>query len=249
MKMRPEASRRLLGLAASIPIAALLLKDAWPTSGDSSARAEPPRPSLTEEAVPPAAPSVMPEQAPPSTEGYVLHGLAGGGAIIAASGGAQRFVRLGREVAPGISLAEVRQHHAVLRFAGGDLLLGFSGPGETASAPAPDPAGIAPPRNPARDEVRHRETTLRYRLGLAPRRVGGRITGFTVRPKAELPGLREAGLRAGDVIVAVNGQSFDDEEQVLDLSRTIAGSYTATFDFERNGRKMTARLKVNSKNN
>ena len=45
-------------------------------------------------------------------------------------------------------------------------------------------AGRPPPRPSARDE------TLRYRLGLAPRRAGGRIAGFTVRPGAEHAGAR-----------------------------------------------------------
>ena len=64
---------------------------------------------------------------------------------------------------------------------------------------------------------------MRYRLGLAPRRAGGRVTGFTVRSNVEMPALARAGIRPGDVIVGVNGSVFD-EERMQELAWQIANS-------------------------
>lgn len=242
MPKRPDLRRILFGAAAAS--AALLAWAAWPGPAPEREAAEP---VVRAPAPPPAVPAPPPAAPAPSADGLVLHGLAGGGAIVALPDGAQRFVRIGREVVPGLALAEIRQHHAVLRGAGGDLLLGFAGTAAAAEPPAaaPPSSGTASRLDMGAGESRHRQATVQYRLGLAPRRDGGRITGFAIRSGAELPGLGEAGLRPGDVLLAVNGQSFDDEEQVLELSRNIAGSYTATFEFERGGRRMSASLEVN----
>jgi general secretion pathway protein C len=83
------------------------------------------------------------------------------------------------------------------------------------------------------------------RVGMAPRRNGGRIDGFAIKAGANLGPLLRAGLRPGDVLLAVNGQPFDSGEKLLELPREIAGSFTAEFEFERGGRRMRALLPVN----
>jgi len=170
-----------------------------------------------------------------------LHGLTATGAIIAFAG-RQRLVRLGREVVPGVTLRSVGQHHAVLATSAGLFDLGFLGVAEAAAPPASAMAAAGPASVPPRAR---RTEVLQYRFGLAPRRSGGRIDGFAVRPGAEMPWLQRAGLRAGDVLIGVNGQTFDSEEKVMELASEIAGSYTAQFEFERNGRKMRASIPVN----
>ena len=82
-----------------------------------------------------------------------------------------------------------------VRSGGGELRLGFDG-----RRPGRRPAAAPAPAAPAR--AAQREEALRYRLGLAPRRAGGRVTGFTVRANVEMPALARAGIRPGDVIVA-----------------------------------------------
>ena len=84
-------------------------------------------------------------------------------------------------------------------------------------------------------------------MGLTPRKVGGRTTGFAIRPGANLPALQRAGLQPGDVLVAVNGQAFESEEKVMELAREIAGSYTADFEFERGVKRMKASTEVNKR--
>ena len=106
------------------------------------------------------------------------------------------------------------------------------------------PGGRArPPRRapaaPAR--AAQREETLRYRLGLAPRRAGGRVTGFTVRSDVEMPALARAGIRPGDVIIGVNGSAFD-EERMQELAWQIANSTRTRFEVERGGQRLRLTL-------
>lgn len=180
---------------------------------------------------------------PASIEGLRLHGVLTDGAVIAGPEGGQRLVVVGREVAPGLILREVGLHRIVLAWSDGTAELGFEHGSTEGSADAP-PAAASGERPEAAVDVR-RDEILRYRLGFAPRRNRGRTTGFTIRQEADLPALRRAGLRAGDVLVAVNGQSFDSEERVEALPSEIAGSFTAEFVFERDGRRLRARLPVN----
>jgi hypothetical protein len=178
--------------------------------------------------MPPPAP--LPAAAPPvvpaaSADGLRLHGVTGAGAIIGGADGRQRLVAIGRDVVPGLALAEVHSDHALLRSVAGDIRLDFSG------ATAATPSAPAPAASSERDD------NLRYRLGLAPHRVDGRVVGHEVRPGADLPALAAAGIRPGDVILRVNGSQLD-EERVAELAWTLANSDRVAFEIERGGRSM-----------
>ncbi len=184
-------------------------------------------------AVQPTPVQPLPAPAPAgNATGLRLHGLLASGAIIAFPDGRQRLVPVGREALPGVVLRRIEQNHAVLASAGSEARLGFDG---AAGAPS------AAPSPPRAAESGGREETLRYRLGLAPRRVGGRVMGFTVRRGAELPALARAGIRPGDTILAVNGSIFDDE-RMLELSWQIANSTRTEFEIERGGRRLRVAL-------
>lgn len=202
--------------------------------------------------VPPPPPPSPPAPAPPAADasalaGLTLRGVMGGGpsggAAIVAANGAERVVRVGRELIPGVILREVGIRHAIASSPGGDIRLELNKTGGTilsAAAPgAPAMALNAPP-------TPHREA-LQYRLGLAPQKVDGRIRGFAIRPTARLPMLERAGLRPGDILVSVNGQAVESEEKVIELPQEIAGAYTAEFEFIRGGKRMKASLDVNKR--
>lgn len=185
---------------------------------------------------PPVAQAPMPPQAPPADlSGLSLHGLLASGAVIGFPDGRQRLVPVGREALPGLMLRRIEQGAAVFDNGGGEIRLGFDGPiagGPEAAAPAaPAPVGRAAVR----------EEDLRYRLGLAPRREGGRVTGFTVRANADLPALERAGIRPGDVILRVDGAPFD-EQGMAELAGRIANSPRTEFEIERGGRRIRLAL-------
>lgn len=230
--------RRRLYLIIGAGIVLLLLT--WWLTQPAEEAVAPPAPIAA--APPPAPVAATPTPPAPSApaatpEGLRLFGLTGSGAIIGLPDGSQRLVRIGREVMPGLTLAEVRQHNALLRSAADEFQLDFQG---VAAAPG-QPAAAAPQATAAASEAQIREETLRYRLGLEPHRAAGRIAGFTIRPGANLPALERAGLRAGDRILSVNGSVLD-EERMLELAWTIANSDRTEFEFERGGRRSRAAI-------
>ncbi|MFN3945456.1 MAG: hypothetical protein ACK4K7_11060 [Allosphingosinicella sp.] len=204
---------------------------------ESTAVAEPAAESPASVVPPPPA---MAEPAPPSPslDGYVLHGLLAGGAVLSAPGQGQTFVPVGRTLPGGLTLAAVAQDHALFTHPGGEIRLGFAD-AEPSPPSTPSAQQASAPEGGARAEDK-----LAYRLAFEPRRDGGRIAGFTLRPGAP-PVLARAGLLPGDVLLSVNGQAFDSEEKVLELHDEIAGSVTSTFEIERGGRRMTRTLVVN----
>jgi general secretion pathway protein C len=169
-----------------------------------------------------------------------LFGITGGGAIIGSGEGAQRFVGLGRPAAPGLTLKAVQQHAVILSGPSGDIRLGFGGAmvpvGGTA---APAQAASAPTSQAA--DAATREASLRYRLALAPRREGGQVVGYTVRPDVRIPALEQAGLRPGDTILSVNGSRLN-EERMGELAWEVANASSTEFEVERGGRRMRLTL-------
>ena len=166
-----------------------------------------------------------------------LHGLLASGAVISSGNGGQRLVPVGREALPGLTLVRVEQTHAVLQGAAGEVRLGFDG---IVQATDVSSAVTAPPPV-ATGAGAQREETLRYRLGLVPRIVGGRVTGYTVGSNVEMPALARAGIRSGDVIVAVNGRPLD-EAGLQTLASTIAAAGRILFEVERGGRRLPLAL-------
>jgi hypothetical protein len=157
-----------------------------------------------------------------------LFGLLSRGAVIGMPDGNQRFVAIGREILPGVTLKSVQVHHAFLSTPSGEVRLGFDGVAQPQAAAAlPAAAG----------ESAQRDETLRYRLGLEARTVGRRVSGYTIRSGAELPQLARAGLQPGDLILRVNGSEFG-PEQVENLAWQMANSDSMVFDIERSGRPL-----------
>lgn len=218
-------ARRLL-LAAGlllIPVLLFLLLRGGPPPPAPTPPPAPPAPQPLAPAPPAPAPAPAPD-----LSGLTLHGLLASGAIVGFADGSQRLVLIGREALSGLTLRRIEQAEAVFASPAGEIRLGFDGPTQAS-------ASGAPARTSPRDE------SLPYRLGLAPRRTGGRVTGFTVRPNASLPALERAGIRPGDVIVAVNGSAFD-EERMLELPWQIANSTRTLFEVERGGRRVSMAL-------
>jgi general secretion pathway protein C len=204
-------------------------------------------------ATPAVAPPSMPLHTNPpslpaaSLDGLVLRGISYAGSqdssvILGSADGGDRVIRIGREIRLGARLKEVGPSFAVIATGAGDVRMELGRSGSTAvGGTAPGAAGGAAPTADQQSAYRQ---TVDYRFGLQPVKSNGRVDGFAIRPNAVLPQLQQAGLRPGDVIVAVNGQAFQSEEKVLELSNEIATSRTAEFEFIRAGKKMTASLLV-----
>ena len=232
--MKPPESRQVGLIAIALGLTVVLAASLFRPTNPELAVQTPPSPAAP--AVSAAAPAPPPTPPVPSAQGLRLHGLLGLGAIFAFPDGRQRFVAVGRDVVPGLRVARIEQQGVILASATGELRLGFEGAGAAPGATLPAAAAAD-----STTEQAQRDETLRYRLGLAPRRAGGRTAGFVVRPGVEMPALARAGLRPGDVILAVNGSGFD-EERMLELAWQVANTPRTEFDVERNGRRMKLTL-------
>jgi len=247
-------------LIAGAVAAAAILVVLWPSSDFDTEPLEltdtaPPPPRVNTDA--PASPetanqraeaSLMPPAvSPASAAGMTLHGVFGdiagqGSAIIGLPDGQQRLIRVGRAIAPGMILQTVERKSVTLLVNGQQVRLAF--PEAIGEGERPSAGNTVPPAGEADALQRARKETTQFRLGLAPRQQGGRVTGYAIKPNASMPIFDRAGLRPGDVITLVNGQAFESQEKVLELSDEIAGSNTVEFDFERNGQKMKAAVKI-----
>ncbi len=193
--------------------------------------------------------------------GVRADGAGGGSAIIGLVDGRQVSVGVGEEIEPGLILRSVASDHVVM--ARGDSLtrLMFTELPMGAAAPPPPPAeqqvvtpqGTAPadagaavapasanvPTGPNVDPAR-----LMAQAGLRPRMQGLGINGFTVSGTGDGSALAAAGLRSGDVIMAVNGQALDSPARIAGLRGQLSNSTSAEIRFERNGVEQTTTIRT-----
>jgi len=173
----------------------------------------------------------------------------GGSAILGLPDGTQLSVGVGEEVLPGLVLRAVAQDHvtvargtSVSRIDFGEVPVG------AASVPPPPttPQVVAPPRpapaaagaaviDPAR---------LMAEAGLRPRMHGLSINGFTVTARGQSADLQAAGLRAGDVILSVNGIALDGPSAINRLRTDLAEAPQAVIRFERDGAPQTTTVRT-----
>ncbi|WP_205479455.1 type II secretion system protein N [Sphingomonas arenae] len=144
---------------------------------------------------------------PQEASGFTLFGtrIASGGlpgsAIIAGPDGEQVSVAVGEQVAPGIKLVNVGFDRVVLERSGQRLQLAMEDSAAEGTAAAPGVATAAVGAPGALDADRLKEA-----IALAPRQRQGRVTGLLVSAVGDESVMQAAGLRSGDVIVAVNGR-------------------------------------------
>lgn len=189
--------------------------------------------------------------------GVRADGSGGGSAIIGLADGRQVSVGVGEEIEPGLILRSVANDHVVM--ARGEALsrLMFTELPMGAAAPPPPPtepqvvtpqgaapaeagqAAAATPAGPSVDPAR-----LMAQAGLRPRMQGLGINGFTVSGAGDGSALAAAGLRSGDVILAVNGQALDSPARIAGLRGQLSNSTSAEIRFERNGVEQTTTIRT-----
>lgn len=265
--MRLEARDKRALILGAIVVVALLAYLLWPRGSDGSGvelvaadqrqAAAAPAPVQAQPLVAPPPPAAPPAAVP---DGLSLTGVAGSGAIFSFADGSQRFVGRGRQVAPGVILQAVRLRDVILasgavnyRLALGGVAVPIQAPAQVVSGAA---GGAAPQlvvpgasRNamggPLIGEAQQQAMGQQFVAALEPRQSGGRVTGWAIRPGANVLPLAQAGLQPGDVLIAVNGEAVMDQEQVAGLGRQIANGSRIEFEFERDGQRMRRSLEVN----
>jgi len=178
--------------------------------------------------------------------GVRADGSGGGSAIIGLADGRQVSVAVGEAIEPGLLLRSVGSDHVVL--ARGDSLsrLIFSDLPTGAPPPPPPPAGeqTVTPAPPPASAATVDPASLVAEASLRPRMQGLRINGFTVTSGGDAPALAAAGLKSGDVILAVNGQPLDGPARIAALRGQLADAGSAEIRFERNGAVQTTTIRT-----
>ena len=161
----------------------------------------------------------------------------GGSAIIAGSDGVQRSYAVGEEVSPGVKLVQVLFDHVVLERGGAreSLFLDQSVPAETvgdAPMTAAPVAGATPPPVVQAPGPLNAEA-IAGGIGFAPRIENGRPTGFAVTPKGDGAVFAQAGFRAGDIVVEINGRKVSSAADAAALTGQIKPGARLSLQVER----------------
>jgi general secretion pathway protein C len=156
--------------------------------------------------------------------------MGGGSAIIAGPDGVQQSFAVGEEISPGVKLKAVAFDHVTIDRGGADedLFLDQSGAVEPV---APPPSGTVPsliPGEPALPNAPNAKgggalspAQLRADIGFIPRVDGGKISGLVVRPQGSGAAFRQAGLREGDVITAINDRPVTGQGDIEQLGAQL----------------------------
>jgi pyruvate/2-oxoglutarate dehydrogenase complex dihydrolipoamide acyltransferase (E2) component len=140
-----------------------------------------------------------------------------GGMAIVVTGGRQYLLRPGRSLPGGLRLVRVEATRAVLAGPSGEMILAF-----TREAAAPSPPAAAPGGDPTP-----------WLAALSPIRDANGISGWRLGDVSALPPLAKAGLKSGDVLIAVDDNPLISEEKIMELPQEIAANGVIQLRYRR----------------
>jgi len=186
--------------------------------------------------------------APPSSMPLVLAGVLAtpdpkqGMAIIGESAAAAKVVAVGQQVPGGAMLHSVYSDRAIID---------RNGVLESVMLPRRVASGMAPPPPPPTAAAANNDATLERMRRLVsddpnvigqvmrpqPVFAGGKMRGFRVYPGVNRQAFARLGLRAGDLVTAINGTPLDDRDRAQEIFSTLNSSTDARVSVTRNGRQ------------
>ncbi len=201
-----------------------------------------------------AAPTVGDGDAPLTAAQLVLAGVLAvpdpkkGMAIIGPSAAGARLYTVGGAVPGGVSLYSVYPDHVLLDRGGAIESLPL--PKKLApAAEAPPPvvaSGILSPGQRLQALAQGNGAMLSGILRTMPVMIGSKLTGFRIYPgsRAGVASFNRLGLRANDVITAVNGTPLDDLNRANEILQTLSSAASATVTVLRNGQSQELNLNL-----
>ena len=176
--------------------------------------------------------------------------MGGRSAIIAGPDGVQQSVPVGHEIMPGVRLKAVFFDHVTIDRGGAeeDLFIAQGDPTNPGAAPisttAPSGPDV-PPAPPASGEAGGITLAqLRSDIGFIPRIDGGKVSGLVVRPQGTGGAFRQAGLREGDIVTAVNGRAINTPDDLDRLGPQLAKGGTLSIMIERGGQTLPLAITI-----
>jgi general secretion pathway protein C len=193
--------------------------------------------------------------APPSSMPLVLAGVLAtadpkqGMAIIGESAAAAKVVAVGQQVPGGATLHSVYTDRAIIDRNG--VLESVMLPKRMAGTLSAEPPPLPPPvasSDPALERMRRLVQDDPAVIGqvMRPQPVfaGGKMRGFRVYPGANRQAFARLGLRAGDLVTAINGTPLDDKDRAQEIFSTLNSSTDARVSVTRNGRQQELVLNI-----
>lgn len=174
-----------------------------------------------------------------------LSGL-GGGAIIGTPDGQQVSVSVGEEIKPGVSLVAVGFDYADVRRQGGRQRI-FLDQDKAPMSVGASYASKAAPTPPVANSGGTSATLAQIHQGIRflPRQKDGAVDGVIVAQMGnDSAALNAAGLRAGDVITAVNGVRIQSATDAAQLQQSLVPGVSLTLNVERDGKPLSMTLKI-----
>jgi len=187
--------------------------------------------------------------APPSSMPLVLAGVLAtddpkeGMAIIGESAVAAKVVAVGQQVPGGALLHSVYNDRAIIDRNGAleAVMLPRRSTGTMSGQPPPPPPVAATGNDAMLERMRKLVNDDPGVIGqvLRPQPVfaGGKMRGFRVYPGANRQAFARIGLRAGDLVTAINGTPLDDKDRAQEIFSTLNSSTDARVSVTRNGRQ------------
>jgi general secretion pathway protein C len=162
-----------------------------------------------------------------------------GMAIIGESAAAARVVSVGQQVPGGAQLDSVYNDRAVI-VRNGALESVFLPRRSTVMGPPPPLPMPAANNNDAvlermRRLVNDEPGLISQVMRPQPVFSGGKMRGFRLYPGANRQAFARMGLRAGDLVTAINGTPLDDKDRAQEIFGTLGSSTDARISITRNG--------------
>ena len=158
-----------------------------------------------------------------------------GSAIIATPDGVQSSYAVGDEIMPGVKLKSVQFDSITLDRGGAAEQVYLD---QSVAAPIVQADGTAPAIAPG--------AGLANEIAFTPRIANGQPTGLVLSPKGSGAVFASAGLKPGDVLIALNGQGVKTIDDVMTAMRSAGGAAAVTLSVERGGQTVTLSAKVGS---
>ncbi len=196
--------------------------------------------------------------APPSSMPLILAGVLAtddpklGMAIIGESAQAAKVIAVGQQVPGGAQLHSVYADRAIIDRAGAleSVFLPRRGSGPVAAPPMPPPTPVASGESNEAMIERMRKLVnddpglIGQVMRPQPVFAGGEMRGFRVYPGANRQAFARMGLRAGDMVTAINGTPLNDKDRAQEIFGTLASSTDARVTITRNGRQQELVLNI-----
>jgi general secretion pathway protein C len=194
--------------------------------------------------------------APPSSMPLVLAGVLAsedpkqGMAIIGESAQAAKVVAVGQQVPGGAQLHSVYSDRAVIDRSGAleSVYLPRQAAGGVAGPPPPMPTASTGGNDAMIERMRKLVNDdpglLSQVMRPQPVFAGGEMKGFRVYPGANRQAFSRMGLRAGDMVTAINGTPLNDKDRAQEIFGTLGSSTDARVTITRNGRQQELVLNI-----